>query len=371
LKKRITLIVIVLVFSLVSCTPISTPIAITPTVGTSSDTTTEIPLKVGYGIDGGWYQIYFTDPANPFSSQRSGGLDGPLVEAINSAEQTVDVAAYSLSLDSVRNALIDAYQRGVAVRVVMESENMDASDPQKMIKAGVPIVGDRREGLMHNKFVVIDRSEVWTGSMNYTDSGVYSDNNNLVRIRSTQLAENYTTEFEEMFLNDIFGPDKGMGTPNPVIRVNGIRIDNYFSPDDGTAQRISELLNNASESVHFLAYSFTNDDFGKILIQKAGKGLKISGVMDAEQVKSNKGTEYDPLKQAGIDVWLDGNSGLMHHKVFIIDEKVVILGSYNFSASAEKTNDENTLIIFSPQIAKLYMQEFHRVFTQAQISPGR
>ena len=356
-----------LVLLLVSCTPVSTPLAITPSVASSPETPADIQLKVGYGADGGWYQVYFTDPADPFSSQRSGGADGPLVDAINSAKLTVDMAAYSLSLDSVRNALIDAYQRGVAVRVVMESENMDASDPQKMIKAGVPIVGDRREGLMHNKFVVIDRSEIWTGSMNFTDSGAYKDNNNLVRIRSTQLAENYTAEFEEMFLSDIFGPKTGVGTPNPVVRVNGTRIDNYFSPDDGTAQWISELLNNASESVHFLAYSFTNDEFGQILIQKAGSGLKVSGVMEEEQVKSNKGTEYDPLKQAGIDVRLDGNSGLMHHKVFIIDEKVVILGSYNFSTNAEKTNDENTLIIFSPQIARLYMEEFQRVFDQAQV----
>jgi phosphatidylserine/phosphatidylglycerophosphate/cardiolipin synthase-like enzyme len=367
LRIRAILYFTLLFFLVSSCTPSSPPTTenpapLTPIVAAP----VAIPLKVGYGFDGGWYQVFFTDPTNPFSSQISGGVDGPLVEAINSARQTVDVAAYSLTLNSVRKALIDAYQRGVAVRVVMESENMDSSDPQKLIAAGVPVVGDRREGLMHNKFVVIDRSEVWTGSMNFTDSGAYTDNNNLIRIRSAQLAENYTTEFEEMFLNDIFGPEKGTPTPNQTVRINGIRIDNYFSPDDGTANRISELLNNASQSIHFMAYSFTSDDFGRILVQKAESGLQVSGVMDEEQVKSNQGTEYDPLKQAGIDVRLDGNPDLMHHKVFIIDEKVVILGSYNFSQNAETTNDENTLIIFDPQIAQLYMQEFQRVYGQAQ-----
>ena len=326
----------------------------------------ELSLQVGYGYDGGWYQVYFTDPDNSFSDQLSGGVDGPLVEAINSARQSVDVAVYSLSLNSVRNALIDAHRRGVAVRVVMESENMDRSDPQKLVEAGVPLVGDRREGLMHNKFVVVDRSEVWTGSMNFTDGGAYSDNNNLVRIQSTQLAENYTSEFEEMFLSDIYGSEQGVGTPNPVIRVNDVRLDNYFSPDDGTAQRMSELLNNASESIHFMAYSFTNDEFGQILIQKAANGLEVSGVMEAEQVNSNQGTEYDPLSQAGIDVRLDGNPELMHHKVFIIDGKVVILGSYNFSMNAEENNDENTLIIFDQAIAELYLSEFQRVYEQSQ-----
>jgi phosphatidylserine/phosphatidylglycerophosphate/cardiolipin synthase-like enzyme len=349
-----------------ACTPVDTPVEFPLTASPASQFPEEIPLKVGYGFDGGWYEVYFTDPGNSFSSQLNGGVDGPLVEAINAARQTVDVAVYSLSLNSVRTALIDAHQRGVAVRVVMESENMDRSDPQKLIEAGVPVEGDRREGLMHNKFVVIDRSEVWTGSMNFTDSGAYADNNNLVRIRSAQLAENYTAEFEEMFLDDVYGPEQGAGTPNAIVRINGTRLDNYFSPDDGTAQRITELLDNASESIHFLAYSFTNDEFGQILIQKAGSGLDVTGVMDEEQVNSNQGTEFDPLSQAGIDVRLDGNPGLMHHKVFIIDEKVVILGSYNFSRNAETTNDENSLIVFSPEIAKLYLQEFNRIYTQAQ-----
>ena len=253
------------------------------------------------------------------------------------------------------------------VRIVMESENMDSSDPQKLIEAGIPIVGDQREGLMHDKYMVIDRSDVWTGSMNFTDSGVYADNNNFIRIHSPQIAENYTHDFEEMFVKGSFGDEKGASTtPNPIVRVEATRIDSYFSPDGGTAQRITELLKNASESIHFLAYSFTNDDFGQALVQKAKSGLAVSGVMEQEQARSNLGTEYDPLRQAGIDVRLDGNSGLMHHKVFIIDGKVVILGSYNFSNSAEKNNDENVLIIFSPQLAQLYLQEFQRVYNRAQ-----
>ena len=63
---------------------------------------------------------------------------------------------------------------------------------------------------------------------------------------------------------------------------------------------------------------------------------------------------------------MDGNVGQMHHKVFIIDEQIVITGSYNFSASAERTNDENVVIFFDPQIAAQYMAEFRRVETEAQ-----
>ena len=155
---------------------------------------TEIPLPAGYGAHASWIDIYFTDPESPLSSQETGGLDGPLAASIDAARLTVDVAIYSLNLTSIRDALIHAHERGVQVRVVMESDNMDRSAPQALIDAGIPILGDRREGLMHDKFVVIDRSEVWLGSMNYTYSGTYEDNNQLFHIRSVKMAENYTKE---------------------------------------------------------------------------------------------------------------------------------------------------------------------------------
>jgi phosphatidylserine/phosphatidylglycerophosphate/cardiolipin synthase-like enzyme len=88
--------------------------------------------------------------------------------------------------------------------------------------------------------------------------------------------------------------------------------------------------------------------------------------MDADQVKTNKGTEYDRFRAAGLDVRPDGDAGLMHHKVLIVDRQIVVLGSYNFTASAEKSNDENILIIHSPQVAAEFLKEFRRVFAASQ-----
>jgi phosphatidylserine/phosphatidylglycerophosphate/cardiolipin synthase-like enzyme len=253
----------------------------------------------------------------------------------------------------------------VTVRVVMESENMDGPDEEALIKAGIPIVGDEQEGLMHDKFIVIDRSEVWTGSMNYTDSGTYEDNNNMMRIHSTKLAENYSVEFNEMFEDNKFGPDVVAETPNPSITIDGTQVDTYFSPDDHVLTAIYNLLNGANESIYFLAYSFTSNELGDIVRKKADAGLDVKGVMDEGQVASNTGTEYDPFLQAGLDVRIDGIDGLMHHKVFIVDEKIVVLGSYNFSSSAEEKNDENIIIVYDEKIAEFFVQEFERVYAQA------
>jgi len=74
------------------------------------------------------------------------------------------IAVLSLSLWSICDALLDALRRGMNVSMVMESDNMDSDEVRELIAADIPILGDRREGLMHDKFVVIDRQEVWTGS---------------------------------------------------------------------------------------------------------------------------------------------------------------------------------------------------------------
>ncbi len=346
--------------------PMSTPAA---PAGDASSADDDLPggaaMPVGYAFSGSWFDLYFTDPANPAAKQLSGGPDGPLVEAIDAANLSVDAALYSLTLYSIRQALIHAHRRGIDVRIVMESDNMDATEPQALKDAGIPMLGDRHEGLMHNKFVVIDEAEVWTGSMNLTKAGAYADRNNLMRIRSAKVAADYEAEFNEMFLDDKFGSDRGTATPNPRVILDGTPLDIYFSPDDHVQAALLDLLHNASSSIYFLAFSFTSDPMSKVIQERARAGVKVAGVMDADQVKTNMGTEYDTFRMAGIDLRLDQEPGLMHHKVLIIDAQTVVMGSYNFTASAEKTNDENVIVIYSPQIAARYLQEFRRVYSFA------
>ncbi len=306
--------------------------------------------------------MFFTNPTSPNASSFRGGPDEALAGAIELARISVDVAIYDLSLWSIRDALISAHQRGVDVRMVTDSDNMDEQEVQEIKEAGIEVLGDRHESLMHDKFVVIDRLEVWTGSMNFTTGGGYTDNNNLLRLRSSKLAEDYSHEFEQMFLDDHFGTEKKSETPNPILTVNGSQIEVYFSPEDGSLEHILKAVGGAQESIYFMTYSFTSDELAEAILQRANAGVTVQGVFDKDQYHSNAGTEYDNLHDAGLDVWLDGNPRLMHHKVIIIDKKIVITGSYNFSNNAEHSNDENTLIIHNQDIAAQYMLEFQQIF---------
>jgi phosphatidylserine/phosphatidylglycerophosphate/cardiolipin synthase-like enzyme len=343
--------------------PVITPSA---AVDAPEGSLTAISLPSGFGARNSWVEIYFTDPGNPLSSQETGGVDEVLVSAIDSARLSIDLAVYSMSLRNVRDALVRAHRRGIVVRVVTESDNQDSSAIQALQEAGIPLLGDRREGLMHDKFMVIDRSEVWLGSMNYTYSGVYADDNALVHVRSKELADNYLSEFNEMFVDDLFGPQVVPNPLNPEIRLEGTRLEVLFSPDDGVSDHLVSILENAQESIYFMAFSFTSDELGEVIRSRSRRGVEVAGVMDADQIKFNIGTEYDLFMQDGMNVYLDGIPGQMHHKIMIVDESIVIVGSYNFTQSAETRNDENVIIMYDEDIADFFIQEFRRVYQQAQ-----
>ena len=170
------------------------------------------------------FSVYFT--AIAYDNFR-GGPDRLLADSLDDARYQIDAALYDLNLWTIRNALIRAHERGVVVRMVVEEDSLDRPEIQELIAAGIPVVADQAEGLMHNKFFIIDQSEVWTGSMNMTINGAYRHLNNLVQIRSTLIAENYTSEFEEMFLDGFFGEIVLDNTPHPVLTIDSIQMEGF------------------------------------------------------------------------------------------------------------------------------------------------
>ena len=123
-------------------------------------------------------------------------------------------------------------------------------------------------------------------------------------------------------------------------------------------------LRQAKEEILFLAFSFTDDDIARVLLEKAREGIRIRGVFESRQ--ESEYSEYRVLRKAGLDVRLDGNPRTMHHKVFVIDGQILITGSYNFSKNAAEENDENILILENPGLAQAYREEFERVYQAAQ-----
>ncbi len=333
-----------------------------------------IALRSGFGFRASWLELYFTDPVNPLSRGEVGGVDALVSASILEARESVDVALKDLRLDSIANALIVASRRGVTVRVVAETDSLSGRSNFPALKdAGIPVIDDQQEGVINNRFIVIDQSQVWTGSLNYSSSGVFRENNALIRIFSEEIAADYTKEFDEMFVNGQFGQLVVPETPYPVVTIQGTQVEVLFSPDDVVVARLSQLLGTAQESIYFLAYAFASEDLGQIIRDRAAQGIKVSGVLEFDQVDPNQ-VNPNPnqieasnlFRQAGLDVRLHSAPEVMYHKLMIIDGKIVVMGSYDFTNRAETDNDENVLIIHSEMIAQKFMEEFQRVQSRAQ-----
>ncbi len=319
--------------------------------------------------DRGEVEVFFSMPDR--ASTLRGGPDAALAAAIEGAQFTVDMAIYKLDLWSIRDALLAARRRGVTVRLVVESDYVDEPEIQALVEAGIDVHEDRLDSLMHHKFTVIDGFEVWTGSMNYSVNGAYRHDNNLIRLRSSQVGANFTREFEEMFLDERYSVLSRADTPFPESQLAGSLVQVYFSPDDGVAAHLVDLIAEAEASVDVLAFALTSDPIGEALIEAHRRGIPVRVVVERDQA-GNTGSEVDALQAAGVALRLDSNPNSMHHKVIVLDGDTVVTGSYNFSRSAEAFNDENLVVLHNHEIAVKYLVEFNRIYDRAEAhSAGR
>lgn len=317
-----------------------------------------------------WYAVYFTAPKNPPQvSNPPDSLDAALTRFIQSARSSVDVATYQLDLPGVVQALLDAKKRGAVVRVVTDqkifSDLKQNQALQELQNSNIPIVAGNPKAIMHNKFVVVDKQAVWMGAWNFTLNDTYRNDNNGIVIQSAELARNYTVTFEKMFNAKKFGAARAAGGTTPRLTIGGSAVENYFAPEDRVAEKIVARLRQAARTIDFMAFAFTDDQIGAAILERARGGVVVRGVFELTG-SDTSASEYGKLKQAGLDVRQDGNPFSMHHKVFIVDGKTVIFGSFNFTQSAEQENDENLLIVDDIPLAQTFTAEFSRVYGLAK-----
>ena len=331
----------------------------------------EIPLENGYGYEKDFWQVFFTIPIDTRDrSQWQNGIDEQLAASIDTVQSTLDIAAFELNSEALTQAIIRAHERGVAVRVVTDDEHGLEDDDSSIIELEayeIPLVDDDRSGLMHNKFMIMDGILVWTGSMNYTQNGAFRNNNNLMSLRSRRAVETYQAEFDEMFERGEFGitsSDDNFAD----FQQDGVGIEIYFASEGPVIDEILAEITDAESTIRFMTFSFTRDDLGMALLDAAERGVTVEGVFETTGSETSF-SEMTRLFCAGLDVRQDGNPGILHHKVFIIDEDTVVTGSFNFSNNAVESNDENLVIIQEPDIATLFLQEFERM-KQISSVPG-
>ena len=265
----------------------------------------------------------------------------PFIELIKNSTD-IKCALYDLDVPQIINAL-----KSKNATVYMEEDNK-----LEEFNFGYS------SALMHNKFCIFDNNKIITGSMNPTANGAYFNNNNLIIIESEYLSKNYLDEFNEI-KDSIYG--KGEKVKYPKILYDSNLIENYFCPEDSCKSHVLEELDQANKSILFMTFSFTDKDIADTLILKESQGIEIKGVIEAKRTNMQYNV-YNYLMENKIDVNKDTNPYNLHHKVFIIDEKTVITGSYNPTGAGNERNDENLLIIHDTNIAAKYVEEFNSLY---------
>lgn len=406
-------------------------------------------------------QVYFNQARSgqykePYRELKRTGdnLEQVLVDAILSAQTTIDVAVQEFRLPGIAQALADRHQAGVQIRIILENQysrplgdfttneiaNLSSREKVRhqefaqlvdkngdgtvssaeveerdalilLQKAGIPLIDDTADaskgsGLMHHKFVVIDRKLVITGSANFTTSGVHGDfinpesrgnPNHLIQINSPTVAQVFTQEFALMWgdgpgnqSNSLFGLQKPSRSAQTVT-VGNSTVTIHFSPTSKTQDwlnssngLIGSTLSSASQQIDLALFVFSEQPLANILQLRHQQGVQIRALIDSGFAFRNYSEALDMLGVAisqhckyetGNQPWTNplttvGTASLpegdvLHHKFGVIDGKVVITGSHNWSAAANTQNDETLLIIQNPIIAAHFEREFQRLYQDA------
>ncbi|MBC8069913.1 MAG: hypothetical protein IAG13_16365, partial [Deltaproteobacteria bacterium] len=346
-------------------------------------------------------------------------LCSSLVELIDSAQHSIDNAIYGMRNQSrVLAALVAAKQRGVKERGVVDRDRegknyytstdrlvetlggieSDQKADQKIAKqrarddfGGEPRcerpygtqgpvqclaydLGDScllaahasheqlagSDAIMHDKFFVVDAAAVWTGSTNVSDSCSGGYNANLVVVaRSAELARWYTEEFEQMWRGGEFHTLKSSSGHKQVELANAT-VELRFSPqDDPVRFGVRPLIKQARQRIDIAVFFLTHKHIVDDLIAAHRRGVKVRVVMDSTGAR-NEYSKHELLRAAGIPVKVEAWGGKMHMKSAAIDGAHVIAGSMNWTSAGEYSNDENTLLIHSDELAGQY----HRFFDE-------
>jgi len=162
-----------------------------------------------------------------------------------------------------------------------------------------------------------------------------------------------------IFILSFIGSSAAAAEDAPCVKV-------LFSPQDNCAREIVSEIDSAKKQVWAALYFFTSRPLAQALVRAKERGLDVRVCTDVEQPTY----EYSKIKfleNKGISIRLVGAAGIMHNKFCLIDNHIVITGSYNWTNSADLKNDENLLIIRSEDIARIFRKEFENLWNGQKV----
>ncbi len=159
---------------------------------------------------------------------------------------------------------------------------------------------------------------------------------------------------------------QAQSSKEPAVFVPQTHIRVYFTPGDSAESAIVEQLLGAKDSILVQAYSFTNPAIAAALVSAQQRDVRVVILLDKSH-RTQKYSAADFTSHGGVETLIDDRHAIAHNKIMILDGRVVITGSYNFTKAAEKNNAENLVIIDSPDVAAKYLQNWHKHQRHSQL----
>ncbi|HEX9035678.1 MAG TPA: phospholipase D-like domain-containing protein [Ktedonobacterales bacterium] len=335
-----------------------------------------------------WLRLYFR-------SERAGvnsDLTGRLIEFISGTQRSLDCAIYDLRHPHVLAALQEAARTGKRLRIAYDASKERTGgltgDPKPsgteaalnaagLLPFATPVHNSGH--LMHNKFLIRDGVTLWTGSANFTVGGLEKQDNNCLTLRDQGIIAQYGAVFTDLLSGEHSHARRRSSLeaahlPTTPTSARPSVTTAYFAPFEGEQieQTISQALAHARK-VRVMAFLISDPGILQALSHFASSSADIRGVIDPHGMQ-------DVLRYKHADdpsFWFmrdrrfvfapthafnpNTEQDFMHNKVLIIDDHLVVTGSFNFSENAE-LNDENLLILNSAQVASAYTSYFDRLY---------
>lgn len=308
--------------------------------------------------------------AGPKSVGAPDDLEAIIIGFIDGAQKRLEIAVQELENEKIAKAIIRARQRKIIVKLVLEQsylrEKRGKQDPwapvnggnegnrsihDAILRANIDVKTDYNTKIFHQKFIVRDRESILTGSTNFTPTGTHRNLNHIVIIHDKKVAMHYYREFREI-QQGRFGRYSMNNDPVPSeIKVSNVRVKVLFAPDHNPEMEIMKQMLKAEKRIDFAIFTFSkssgiDDTMFRLLDLK----IPISGAFDGKQGAQDwsathklkdKGAELHSVKPS------NGKNGVgkLHHKLMVLDDQVVIAGSFNYTGPANRLNDENIIVI--------------------------
>lgn len=293
-------------------------------------------------------------------------LEKVVVDFIDGTKKRLGIAVQELESRPIAEAIIRARRRKVHVQLVVEQDYLRAararpdpwaplgsSEPNRAIfnailRTNIDVKTDYNTKIFHQKFIVRDRRSVLTGSTNFTPAGTQNNLNHIVVIHDEAVAKVYAREFTEIQRGHFGKLNEGHDPAPKDVVVSNVPVRVLFAPDHNPEMEIMKQMLKARKRIDFAIFTFARSSgIDDAMIRLRDLGMPIRGAFDGMQ-GAQDWAAIPAIEKAGAQLWAvrKGNGvGKLHHKLMVLDDEVVIAGSFNYTGPANRLNDENIVIL--------------------------